>query len=338
MKLNFAPKKSSNSTGSPKWSDSDAEASRMACIEADSSGADSSGASILQSFGRMSLSLASQTEGVKKNLASFWDKNEKAFSKFWLELPVQQQKQLLRTVTPFMPKSVMDPWVDGEKMTGIIALAPEMTLENLTKDGGQGLLDLLKHRVSTDMFDIMWETRAFIERQLQLGRLVDDRDPLKFTYFYDDKAGQSIRVKHPKVMPDIKRWVENGFLWPANVYTLSYEREDTILKTLGLVVDEYRSMVKNKNDFKMLSAAAGCFNCGETNRPSGKPLLACSECRLAYYCSKECQRGDWKEHKEACKRERKRKEGVSGSVETPTTQKDQDNKEVEKRAVQKDGV
>ena len=33
-----------------------------------------------------------------------------------------------------------------------------------------------------------------------------------------------------------------------------------------------------------------------------KKFLRCSRCRLAFYCSPECQRADWKYHKMVCGR------------------------------------
>ena len=32
-------------------------------------------------------------------------------------------------------------------------------------------------------------------------------------------------------------------------------------------------------------------------------LSCCSKCEVTYYCSKECQRSDWKQHKNVCKKE-----------------------------------
>ncbi|CAB9507886.1 expressed unknown protein [Seminavis robusta] len=45
-----------------------------------------------------------------------------------------------------------------------------------------------------------------------------------------------------------------------------------------------------------------CLSCGKTSKDvANKNLLCCSHCRKVSYCSKECQRGDWAEHKEFCK-------------------------------------
>mmetsp|Transcript_19975 Transcript_19975/g.49097 ORF Transcript_19975/g.49097 Transcript_19975/m.49097 type:complete len:366 (+) Transcript_19975:78-1175(+) len=45
-----------------------------------------------------------------------------------------------------------------------------------------------------------------------------------------------------------------------------------------------------------------CGHCGKsgTSKEFQLSLLLCSRCRLTRYCSKECQRADWKEHKKTC--------------------------------------
>jgi hypothetical protein len=40
-----------------------------------------------------------------------------------------------------------------------------------------------------------------------------------------------------------------------------------------------------------------CGHCGKVQSEN----MACSKCKAVYYCSKECQRADWKEHKIKCK-------------------------------------
>lgn len=39
-----------------------------------------------------------------------------------------------------------------------------------------------------------------------------------------------------------------------------------------------------------------CDTCGNTD----KPVLVCSKCQFVQYCSKHCQRGDWKRHQTEC--------------------------------------
>lgn len=49
-----------------------------------------------------------------------------------------------------------------------------------------------------------------------------------------------------------------------------------------------------KLDERTLEAA--CKNCEKYT----KDLKICAKCRFTYYCSRECQKKDWKEHKEDC--------------------------------------
>jgi hypothetical protein len=43
---------------------------------------------------------------------------------------------------------------------------------------------------------------------------------------------------------------------------------------------------------------SACNACGETLRP----LSSCAGCKKVRYCGKKCQKDDWKEHKEDCKK------------------------------------
>ena len=45
-----------------------------------------------------------------------------------------------------------------------------------------------------------------------------------------------------------------------------------------------------------------CMHCGKGGAQAGK-LFRCSRCLAVYYCSIECQHGDWENHKPACKRQ-----------------------------------
>jgi hypothetical protein len=50
--------------------------------------------------------------------------------------------------------------------------------------------------------------------------------------------------------------------------------------------------------------AAACLVCRKSMQPDGSELMNCSRCHIAKYCSKECQRADWKKHKGVCKGEK----------------------------------
>jgi len=43
-----------------------------------------------------------------------------------------------------------------------------------------------------------------------------------------------------------------------------------------------------------------CMTCGKVGNSRNK-MKACAKCKTAFYCSKECQQKDWKDHKKYCK-------------------------------------
>lgn len=54
----------------------------------------------------------------------------------------------------------------------------------------------------------------------------------------------------------------------------------------------------NKNARMIVAAgSAGCSNCGKDGS-----LRPCSRCHIVRYCSKDCQRQHWREHRRDCRR------------------------------------
>ncbi|KAE8440743.1 hypothetical protein EG329_006622 [Mollisiaceae sp. DMI_Dod_QoI] len=43
-----------------------------------------------------------------------------------------------------------------------------------------------------------------------------------------------------------------------------------------------------------------CANCGTSETDPEKPLKPCSKCQTVRYCSRDCQKKDWKVHKKTC--------------------------------------
>lgn len=51
-------------------------------------------------------------------------------------------------------------------------------------------------------------------------------------------------------------------------------------------------------DKNTMCFGSGCCNTSKKN--SQDPLMKCSRCKIAQYCSAECQKNDWKKHKSEC--------------------------------------
>ena len=62
------------------------------------------------------------------------------------------------------------------------------------------------------------------------------------------------------------------------------------------IVHRVAQMQSAKTDDKM-----ACWTCKSTKTPTGTQLLSCKGCNKAMYCSKECQKKDWKNHKSSCR-------------------------------------
>jgi hypothetical protein len=72
----------------------------------------------------------------------------------------------------------------------------------------------------------------------------------------------------------------------------------------GLVRLQSLARLSNaKDDYgNKFTAIKMCHHCKKTEtQMDGVLLMKCKRCKLAYYCSKECQVADWKSHKKVCK-------------------------------------
>ncbi|KAI9656846.1 MAG: hypothetical protein M1821_003485 [Bathelium mastoideum] len=71
----------------------------------------------------------------------------------------------------------------------------------------------------------------------------------------------------------------------------------------GFVNDKIK---ENEGPDKLVQKIAngGCFTCGRDRKKNATgdsaELLTCSRCKIARYCSAECQKKDWKDHKRLC--------------------------------------
>lgn len=67
------------------------------------------------------------------------------------------------------------------------------------------------------------------------------------------------------------------------------------------VSDRYsRDLLSPQLDSLRLNRACGA--CGKSCEEAGAKLKTCGRCQAAYFCSRECQKRAWPEHKEECER------------------------------------
>jgi hypothetical protein len=75
----------------------------------------------------------------------------------------------------------------------------------------------------------------------------------------------------------------------------------------GPINEKAKSSLARLQSLALLSnyecdAVKSCRNCEKTETQMDNALLMkCQRCKIAYYCSKECQVADWKSHKKVCK-------------------------------------
>ncbi|KAK3710703.1 hypothetical protein LTR37_010122 [Vermiconidia calcicola] len=53
-----------------------------------------------------------------------------------------------------------------------------------------------------------------------------------------------------------------------------------------------------------------CATCSKAGATNGSPLQKCGGCRTTFYCSKDCQKADWKSHRTSCKKQNSTNSGT----------------------------
>ncbi|KLO99557.1 uncharacterized protein Y057_5004 [Fusarium fujikuroi] len=126
---------------------------------------------------------------------------------------------------------------------------PEWNLEDITAPNSDFLLDILKHRSTKTLFEQYAEgvsgtlgDRHLIEKMVREKNL-RHVDPFKhsYTYFYDEKYGQSFTVqpKHlEEVMKGLRIAVDHGVLIPRSIGELVLQRQITILQLLNVMIED----------------------------------------------------------------------------------------------------
>lgn len=100
---------------------------------------------------------------------------------------------------------------------------------------------------------------------------------------------------------EVQKWQKEGaktdLKWIDNTLCLVLERQrpnPEYRDLLGEAKEKYNKTKKNaKKEI--------CEHCGAKDGENGCNIMVCSRCFVGAWCSKECQKADWKKHKLVCK-------------------------------------
>jgi hypothetical protein len=96
---------------------------------------------------------------------------------------------------------------------------------------------------------------------------------------------------------------------------------DELLGRLVESVSEDSRSMQNQSTIKaagtsvQLGDETKCHRCQKDRNDSPSPLMKCAACKKAWYCTPQCQKAHWKQHKPACVANRPSKDGSTSGVE-----------------------
>eukprot|EP00976_Prorocentrum_cordatum_P113403 1195693-Prorocentrum_minimum.AAC.10 len=192
---------------------------------------------------------------TQKKLKSFWNEHRVGFSKMWTDLSKEDRQKLLLTISPFMPQSESVPYaVDGTRVSGVVALIPEMNLKDLKVP--DTLLELIARFAMADQEDTTYASMGFIAEQLNKRKL--SPDPAEARSFWQPLGNNKFKkfdIKTREIPPELAAMIDRGHLLQSQVFTLAITRLHTMLTTLALVADEYLTTYHTGQNAYTTSAA-----------------------------------------------------------------------------------
>lgn len=76
-------------------------------------------------------------------------------------------------------------------------------------------------------------------------------------------------------------------------------------ESIDLIWRQYRKNINGWNEYRL-----ACINCGRFENKEERKHSQCSACMNALYCSRECQKLHWKQHKVDCNAYSRRKKPI----------------------------
>ena len=138
---------------------------------------------------------------------------------------------------------------------------------------------------------------------------------------YYDRARQdaSFACFFLEVIPTVMLGTKDQLDWPK-IVELMFADERTLVSFFRKRIP-CKCLDETYKNVKSMKKTGLCYNpdCDLPNRKAERStMLQCTQCRIANYCSLECQKADWKKHKEGCVKTAEAAENVRKIVKIVT--------------------
>jgi hypothetical protein len=250
---------------------------------------------------------------IDKGIRKFWKHHGGRFAAVWRGMSREARERLLLTVGPDMAKTRNDPESSGQ-----LLLIPEFVVSELANQG-DALIRVIERAVDGDLNTQYLNDTQMVRGLIRDHMLAPEPSKRNSVAFLQGQShvGQIMEInasrmaeQSAEVNAKFSRMFEIGFAVEGPVFYHVFSRRQMLLNTLALFMDEMRTNVLDRetpqNNRPIFVRGLQCSlpSCTKIKRTDEngreRPLALCSRCGVAAYCSPECQRADWKEHKKLC--------------------------------------
>ncbi|KAJ7458571.1 hypothetical protein FB451DRAFT_1273482 [Mycena latifolia] len=186
-------------------------------------------------------------------------------------------------------------------------ICPEMTIKGLIGDGEYSLINMLRRIIAHDptgngrVKELYLFEHPYVQHEY---RCSDDAPDLLKAFLY-----RAILLRNSYIVETLLG-VLQSYLdrppapnWPAKVYCSLRNEERAEAKKISRAECKKADLARKVDGSQCREQAAiavyGCYSCS-VKLKSRTDLKRCGRCNLAWCCSPECQKKDWKDHKRFC--------------------------------------